>query len=67
MKIEIRHRYDNSILFEIEIGSMRLAVEAAIAAKVDLMSADLRSANLRSANLRSANLRSADLRAQLMT
>ena len=62
MKIEIKHRLTGSVLFEIEIGSLKLAVEAAVKSSADLRYADLRSADLRSANLYSANLRYANLR-----
>jgi len=63
MKIEIKHRWNGSILFAGEFGSLRLAVEAAIAQKADLRAADLSAANLSAANLRAANLRAADLSA----
>ena len=67
MKIQIKNRWDFSVIFECESDSMKLAVELAVSKKVDLSSANLRSANLRSAdlslaNLSSANLRSANLR-----
>ena len=63
MLFEIKHRYSGKMLFSIETTSMKLAVEAAVKAKVSLQSADLRSANLRYADLRYADLRYADLRA----
>jgi hypothetical protein len=62
MKIEIKHRLDQSILFSVESKNIKLAVEAAIKAKANLRFASLGSASLRSADLRSADLRSADLR-----
>jgi hypothetical protein len=77
MKIQIKHRFTGSVIFETDAETIGAAVQAAIVAKINLRSADLsyanlsyanlssanlRSANLRSANLRSANLRSADLR-----
>ena len=62
MIIEIKNRWTGNIIFSIETGSWKLAVEAAIKGSADLSSADLRYANLRYANLRSANLRYADLR-----
>jgi hypothetical protein len=61
MKIQIKNRFDNSVIFETEAANTREAVLAAISQKVSLSSADLRSADLRSADLRSADLRSADL------
>jgi uncharacterized protein YjbI with pentapeptide repeats len=61
MKLQIKHRYTGTILFEAECGDFRACVELAVKSKADLRSANLRSADLRSANLRSANLESADL------
>jgi hypothetical protein len=76
MKIQIKHRFTGSVIFETDAETIGAAVQAAIVAKINLRSADLSyanlsyanlsyanlsSANLRSANLRSANLRSADL------
>ena len=62
MKIQIKHRFDLSVIFECEAENMKIAVEMAIKAKADLRSADLNSADLRYADLSSADLRSADLR-----
>ena len=69
--MEITNRLDGKVLFEADVASMKLAVEAAIAASanlrhanlcgVDLCGANLREANLCSANLRYANLRYANL------
>jgi len=56
MKFEIKHRYDNTVLFSMETESLKLCVEAAVKLKVDLRYADLRSANLGAANLGYANL-----------
>ena len=61
MKIEIKHRYDSSVLFALEIGSVKLAVEAAVKSRANLGDADLGDANLRGANLGGADLRDADL------
>jgi hypothetical protein len=78
VKIQIKNRWSLAILFEhdAEENTMKLTIEAAAKAKVDLRSANLRSANLSGAdlsgadlsvadlsgaNLRSANLRSANL------
>jgi hypothetical protein len=62
MKVEIRSRWDSTVLFVAEAASTLLAVEAAVKARADLSSADLRDADLSSANLRGADLRDADLR-----
>ncbi len=75
MKVEIKSRLDNSILYAADVEAdentpnsilLRLAVLAALEAKANLCSAnlcyaDLSYANLSSANLSYANLRSADL------
>ena len=57
MKIEIRSKDNNQILFSCETESIKKAVERAVKNSVDLSSADLRFADLRSADLRYANLR----------
>jgi len=77
MKIEIKHRLTGAIMFELECGSLRLAVEAAVKSGAYLGGAhlggahlggaylggaNLHDANLRDANLRGANLRGANLR-----
>jgi hypothetical protein len=67
MKIQIKNRFDQSVIFETEAANTREAVLAAISQKVSLSYADLRSAVLRYADLRYADLsyavlRSADLR-----
>jgi hypothetical protein len=61
VKIQIKNRWDFSVIFECEADSMKLAVELAVKSNADLSSADLRSADLRSADLRSADLSLADL------
>ena len=61
MFIEIKNRFSGSVLFSVEIGSLRLAVEAAVKAKADLRGADLRGADLREADLREADLWGANL------
>jgi uncharacterized protein YjbI with pentapeptide repeats len=61
MKVEIKNRFDGSVIFTIKTTSWRLAVEAAVKSKTNLRYADLRYANLRSADLRYANLRYANL------
>ena len=60
--LSIKHKFTGSPIFELECGSMRLCVEAAISNDSDLRGADFRNSNLSGANLRSANLSGADLR-----
>ena len=61
MKIEIKSRYDSSVLFTAEVGSWKLAVEAGVKSRADLSRAALSRANLSGANLSLANLSLADL------
>ena len=63
IKIEIKNRFTDKILFEYpkENNTIKETVLQAIKEKADLSSADLHSADLRSADLRSADLSSADL------
>jgi hypothetical protein len=61
VKIEIKHRYSGHLLFEIEAGSWRLALEAAVKARADLQGAYLRGADLRDTYLQDADLQGADL------
>ena len=56
MKIEIKSRYDGAVLFALEIGSLKLAVEAAVASGANLSGANLSGANLSGANLSGADL-----------
>ena len=67
MEIKIKHRCTGKVLFEAEVGNLRLCVELAVKENADLCNADLRNANLRDADLCNvdlcnANLRDADLR-----
>ena len=62
MKITIKARFSDAILFEGEYESIRHAVESAIKSNHNLYGADLRGANLCGADLRDADLRGADLR-----
>jgi hypothetical protein len=64
MKIEIKHRFTQQILFSHEQDNnfMQLTLQLAVKAKINLRDADLRGANLRGADLGYANLRGADLR-----
>ena len=61
MKIEITHRYSNEILFSIESGSLKLAVEAAVKSKASLNGASLDGASLNGASLNGASLDRASL------
>jgi uncharacterized protein YjbI with pentapeptide repeats len=71
MKFEIKHRYTGEVLCEIEAESLKLAVEAATKAGIDLSYADLRDAYMAGADLcraylpdaylSNANLTGADL------
>jgi len=58
---EIKSWLTGNVLFALECGSLKIAVEACVKAGVSLYGANLRSANLRYANLRSANLGYANL------
>ena len=58
---EIKNRFNGSVLFSLECGSLKLCVEAAVKAKADLSYVNLSYADLSYANLSYANLRSADL------
>jgi uncharacterized protein YjbI with pentapeptide repeats len=62
MKITIKARFTDAVLFEGEYESTRHAVEAAVKRGADLYGANLSGADLSGANLYGANLRSADLR-----
>jgi hypothetical protein len=62
MNIEIKNRYNGSLIFECEALNIKSALALAIDSSADLSFADLRSADLSYTNLSSADLRSADLR-----
>ena len=59
MLLEIKHRYSGSVLFSIEIGSLKMAVEAAIQSKINLQDANLQGAKLQGAKLQGAWLQDA--------
>ncbi|MFN8995420.1 MAG: pentapeptide repeat-containing protein [Pseudomonadota bacterium] len=61
MKITIKTRFSDAILFEGEYESTRHAVESAIKSNRNLCGANLRGADLRGANLFNADLRGANL------
>ena len=56
MKVEIKSRFDSTVLFTCEAASMLLALEAAVKARANLSGANLSGANLSGANLSGANL-----------
>jgi uncharacterized protein YjbI with pentapeptide repeats len=61
--IEIRHRYEDRVLYTAETAQdVRAALIEAVAHGANLYGANLRGADLRGANLRGANLYGADLR-----
>jgi hypothetical protein len=61
VNIQIKNRFDDSVIFEGDYDCLLSAVKEAFAKGADLYGADLRGADLRSANLCSANLCSANL------
>src|ERR1700693_2723108 len=61
MKIDIKSRWNSTVLFTAEAASVLLALQAAIKSGANLRGADLRGADLRGANLRGAELCGADL------
>ena len=61
MLFEIKNRFNGLLIFSLETESIKLCVEAAVKARINLSSADLYSANLSSANLSFANLSFANL------
>jgi len=61
MKFEIKNRWNGEIIFSLETESLKLCVEAAVKAGVNLTGANLSGADLSDANLTGANLSGADL------
>ena len=66
MKIQIKNRSKQAVIFECEADSLKLAVELAVKSGVDLSGVylarmDLSRVNLSGANLSGANLCGADL------
>jgi hypothetical protein len=61
MHIQIKNRYDESVIFEGEFETLLLSVEEAVRKNANLYDANLYGANLRGANLRGANLYDANL------
>jgi uncharacterized protein YjbI with pentapeptide repeats len=56
MKIEIKSRFNGSVLFSLETKSLKLCVEAAVKARANLYGADLSGADLSGADLSGADL-----------
>jgi hypothetical protein len=67
MKCRIKNRYNDSILFEVEVDSFVKAVEAAIKQRADLSGANLSWANLSRANLSGADLSRANLSGAILS
>jgi hypothetical protein len=61
MKFQIKHRFNDSVLFEMEADRLVQAVEAAVKSGANLTRANLTGANLYGADLYGANLTGADL------
>src|SRR5438477_524460 len=62
MLFKIIKRFTGDLLYEREADSLRIAVEAAVEAKVSLKGADLKGADLKGAYLEGADLEGADLK-----
>ena len=62
MKIEIKHRYTNKVIYSCEAETIKEAVEKAVKVGANLGGANLRGAYLRGAYLGDANLGGANLR-----
>ena len=60
--IQIKHRYNSSVLFECEAESLKIAVELAVSKKIDLSDSNLRGSDLSDSDLRYSNLSYSDLR-----
>ena len=61
MKIKIKNRFSDEVIYEYEAESVKEAVEKAVKEKANLSRANLREANLWGADLSGANLREANL------
>jgi len=64
---QIKHRFSGKILSELECGSLKLCVEAAVRTDAYLRGAYLRGADLRGADLTDADLTGAYLRGAYLT
>jgi hypothetical protein len=56
MKFEIKSRWGGSVLFSVEAGDIKVALEMGVKARANLAGANLAGANLDGANLAGANL-----------
>ena len=68
MKVQIKHRYTDAVLFEADVPDdmpsgmqMRVALEKATAAKANLRGSDLSGSNLSGSNLSGSNLSGSNL------
>ncbi len=62
MKIEIKSRWNGSVLFSFETDKIKLALESAVKQGANLKCANLKCANLEGADLEGADLKCADLK-----
>ena len=62
MKIQIKNRWNGSVIFETDAANLCQAILIALKSRADLRGANLRDADLCDADLRGANLRGANLR-----
>ena len=60
MKIEIRHRYTNEVIYSCEAKTIREAVQKAVKENVSLSNSDLSNSNFRNSDLRNSILRNSD-------
>ena len=61
MNIEIKSRFDGQIIFSVEAGSLKAALDIAVKSRANLSGANLSRANLSGADLSGADLSGADL------
>ena len=61
MKIEIKNRYTNEVIYSCEAETIKESIEKAVKENANLENADLRNADLRNAYLINANLKNANL------
>jgi uncharacterized protein YjbI with pentapeptide repeats len=62
MKLQIKNRYKDTVIYEGDANNILDLVQQAVASGANLEGADLEGANLYGADLRGANLYGADLR-----
>jgi hypothetical protein len=61
MKIEIKNRYTNEVIYRCEAESIKDAIQKAIKEKVNLSNSNLRGSDLRDSDLSNSNLSNSDL------